>query len=51
MPILFTYGDMPYKACKNFNNTALIKEINDISNLVALCPTHHWELDNNIFTL
>ena len=27
------------------NDTTIIK-INDIDNLLALCPTHHWEFDN-----
>jgi len=27
----------------DFPDDALILEINDIKNLVALCPTHHWE--------
>lgn len=30
----------------SFPDSALISEINDISNLVGLCPTHHWEFDN-----
>lgn len=29
-----------------FPDDALIVEINHIDNLVALCPTHHWEHDN-----
>lgn len=32
----------------SFSNDVLISEINNINNLVALCPTHHWEFDNNI---
>lgn len=31
-----------------FPEDALIVEINDIDNLIALCPTHHWEHDNPI---
>lgn len=34
------------KAVSEFNDEALISEINDIGNLVALCPNHHWEFDN-----
>lgn len=34
------------KQVKDFSNEATILEINDITNLVALCPTHHWEFDN-----
>lgn len=35
------------KAVSEFGDNALISEINDIENLVALCPNHHWEYDNN----
>ena len=31
----------------SFNSDALISEINSIDNLIALCPTHHWEFDND----
>ena len=34
-----------------FPDTALISEINHISNLVALCPNHHWEFDHGFLTL
>lgn len=34
------------KAVSNFDNNALIKDINHIDNLIALCPNHHWEFDN-----
>ena len=34
-----------------FPKGALIKEINHISNLVGLCPNHHWEYDNNLVNL
>lgn len=30
----------------SFPDETLIKEINDLSNLVALCKNHHWEFDN-----
>ena len=30
----------------SFPLDALVSEINHIGNLVALCPNHHWELDN-----
>ena len=36
------------KAICDYELTAMVSEINDIANLVALCPTHHWELDNGI---
>jgi len=36
------------KPVKSFPDTAMISEINDIKNLMALCPTHHWEHDHQI---
>ena len=36
------------KAIKDFDKDANIEQINDLSNLVSLCPNHHWEFDNNI---
>lgn len=35
------------KAVSLFDSDSLISEINDISNLIALCPNHHWEYDND----
>lgn len=34
-----------------FCENALITEINDLSNLVPLCPNHHWEFDHGILNL
>lgn len=34
------------RAVSDFPDDATIAEINKINNLVALCPTHHWEFDN-----
>lgn len=39
------------KDIKNFPLTALVAEVNHITNLVALCPNHHWEFDNNFLDL
>ena len=39
------------KAVSDYDNDTLISEINDINNLVALCPNHHWEYDNNLLDL
>jgi len=40
------------KAISEFNMDALIvEEINNVNNLIALCPNHHWEFDNNILKL
>jgi len=34
------------KDIKEFPDEALVKDINDPNNLVALCKNHHWEFDN-----
>lgn len=39
------------KAVADFNDDALICEINSENNLIALCPNHHWEYDNNLLDL
>lgn len=39
------------KAVKDFPDTATISRINDPSNLIALCPTHHWEFDHGLLKL
>lgn len=31
-----------------FPKTASLGEINNIDNLIALCPNHHWEFDHNL---
>jgi len=36
------------KDVSEFSGDALISEINHINNLVALCPTHHIEFDNEL---
>ena len=28
--------------------TAMISDINDLDNLTALCPNHHWEFDHSL---
>lgn len=35
----------------SFSKEALISEVNHPDNLVALCPTHHWEFDNGFIKL
>lgn len=35
------------KAVSEFSGDSTIKEINDINNLIALCPNHHWEFDHD----
>lgn len=39
------------KPIASFPDTATLGEVNCIDNLVALCPNHHWELDNKLITL
>lgn len=39
------------KAVSDFDGSTLISEINNVNNLIALCPTHHWEYDNDILDL
>jgi hypothetical protein len=39
------------KSVSSFNDNDLIIKINDIENLIALCPNHHWEYDNGLLTL
>lgn len=36
------------KAISEFSDDALLSEINAPSNNISLCPTHHWEYDNNV---
>lgn len=39
------------KSVSSFNNDIKISEINDVNNLMYLCPNCHWEFDNNILKL
>lgn len=39
------------KAVSDFEDDALISEINNEDNLIALCPNHHWEYDNTDFDI
>lgn len=39
------------KAVSEFDDSALLTEINNPDNLIALCPNHHWEFDNNLLKL
>jgi hypothetical protein len=36
------------KDVKDFPNGTMLSEVNHIDNLIALCPNHHWEYDNNL---
>jgi hypothetical protein len=35
----------------SFNNGDKITKINNLNNLVGLCPNHHWEFDNGILKI
>lgn len=39
------------KSVASFPNDTLISVINDITNLIGLCPNNHWEFDNGFITL
>lgn len=39
------------KEISSFSPDTLISEINQIENLMALCPNHHWEYDNGLLSL
>lgn len=39
------------KAITEFEETALIKDVNSFSNMVYLCPNHHTMLDKNLLSL
>ncbi len=34
------------KAVKDFAPSSTLREVNSVSNLIALCRNHHWEFDN-----
>lgn len=39
------------QSVSSFHGDTLIKDINVLTNLVALCPNHHWEYDNGLLQL
>jgi hypothetical protein len=39
------------KSISQHDDRTPISEINKLSNLIALCPNHHWELDNGLLSL
>lgn len=39
------------KSISSFDLSTTIREINDLSNLIYLCPNCHWELDKGILKL
>ncbi|HEX8505446.1 MAG TPA: HNH endonuclease signature motif containing protein [Hymenobacter sp.] len=38
------------KPINGFLPTAFVGDVNELSNLVALCPNHHWEFDHGILS-
>ena len=41
-----TYDVAHIKAVSDFDDDVLVSEINNIDNLISLCPNHHWEFDH-----
>jgi predicted restriction endonuclease len=39
------------KAIISFESDTLISDINDLNNLIALCPNCHWEFDNGLLVI
>ena len=39
------------RSVSSFPDTATVREINELGNLVPLCPTHHWEYDHGFLHL
>lgn len=39
------------KPVSDFDGDTLITDINDLNNLVALCPNHHWEFDAGVIKI
>jgi len=39
------------KPISSYDPNTKLSIVNDINNLIALCPNHHWELDNGIISI
>ena len=39
------------KPISSFSDKSTIEEINNKNNIIVLCPNHHWEFDNGLFTI
>lgn len=39
------------KPVNTFGDDITIREVNNPSNIIVLCPNHHWEFDNGVLTL
>jgi hypothetical protein len=46
-----TFDVCHIKAVSDFDDETIIGEINNVSNLIALCPNHHWELDHGVLDI
>lgn len=46
-----TYEVAHIKPVSSFDGDATVAEINDIDNLIALCPNHHWEYDHDLIDI
>lgn len=38
------------KPVSEFSNGDMVSEINNIENIIPLCPNHHWEFDNGMLS-
>jgi hypothetical protein len=39
------------KPIREFSDDALISEVNNINNIIQLCPNCHWEFDNGLLNI
>lgn len=39
------------KAISSFDDDCLVREVNDINNLIKFCRNCHWEFDNGILNI
>lgn len=39
------------KAIKDFDENTKLSVVNDASNILVLCPNHHWEFDNGLLSI
>jgi len=39
------------KFLNTYSDDTLLSVVNDLNNLIYLCPTHHWEFDNKLINL
>lgn len=46
-----TYEVAHIKSVSSFDEETTVAEMNNINNLIALCPNHHWEYDHGLIDL